>query len=326
VAGYVNNCLVPTSARTNQNGVAIINWKSNTPNLHFSFTIRPPDQLRRYDDGSAAKLITEPEKNIFYLNSAVSKRSFSELKCVIPFKAELKVKLINPFAVSDKEPKLEFPNVYADAGSYNNLLFFGESHNDSMHEFMIHSDPRQHFAIRCVFSNGKSFVFPTVHGIMGDGFTPLETTITLQKGTPLRLRLFDENGNSLNWKEDCYIASISEIENHSTEEEEWFHHYDFNDSLRKAERAGLPGTKELVCYLPQGKFQVKAELKEVITELQDAITTQQYYISSSDPTQALQKTIKDNQRIITIPNAPDNKEIILDFHIDNPNVKTKTNK
>jgi hypothetical protein len=237
---------------------------------------------------------------------------------VIPFKAELKVKLINPFAVPDKEPELEFPNVYAIAGSYNNSLYIGKNHNEPIHEFIIHSDPRQHFTIRCIFSDGKSFVFPTVHGIMGDGFTPSETTtITLQKGTPLRLRLFDENGDALNWQEDRYIASISEIENHSTEEEEWFRSYNFNDSLHKAERAGLPGAKELVCYLPQGKFRVKAELQEVITT--------KIYISSNQ-TQALQKTIKDNQRIITIPNAPDNKEIILDFHVDNPNVKTKTNK
>ncbi|MDR1291222.1 MAG: hypothetical protein LBK06_08475 [Planctomycetaceae bacterium] len=277
----------PNFVLTDQNGIAIVDHYPNT-HLRPYFNIRPPDQLRRYADGSAARLIPDQKENVFNIDNMVSGQFVDELRCVIPFKAEMKIKLINPFAVPNGKPELKFPNVSVNAGRYGYLPDIANHRNDSMYEFTVYSNPRQHFKIRCKLSDGNTSVFPTVRGIMGDGFTPLETTITLQKGTPLRLRLFDENGKTLNWKENHYSAFINEIvPNSPTNALADWRFYEFGHSLREVES----GVEELVCYLPQGKFQVNAELHE-------GYYTQTSYIPY-DPTQALPRTIKESSQFPT---------------------------
>ncbi|MDR1477370.1 MAG: hypothetical protein LBJ00_00330 [Planctomycetaceae bacterium] len=337
--GWEGECPIPALAITDQNGVAVIDWKPKTSEFQFIFAIRPTNRLRRYADGSSAKLIPDPKKNIFYAKNVTSGKSstgvnLNELKCVIPFKAEMKVKLINPFVNPNGKSELKIPNISAYASnnkneeesfalSYDNSPDISKYRNDPAEcEFLMYSSPRQFFRIRARLSDGECSVFPTVRGTMGDGFTPSETTITLQKGTPLRLRLFDENGNSLRWKQGRYEASISEIEpDPSVPLMEWANSYDFHASLIKAANAKMTGAEELVCYLPSGKFKVN-------TRCVLGPRPQQMYSlpKSTDLPEKKPKKIKNNQRIISIPAVPDGKEIILNFHLVDPNLKPNTPK
>ncbi len=305
---YGGSCSLPFQGVTNEDGVlTIVDWIPKDLPFHVLFHIGPPDEVRLYPDGRNAKLLPYPEKNIYALKIPESGVRPNELKCVIPFKTELTVKIVNSFAATKGEPELKMPDIIGLAGIYGVSPDMSSHRNDANFEFPVYSTPKQRYRISCRLSGGETSVFPTVRGVMGDGFTPLETTITLQKGTALRLRLFDENGRRLDWQYP-YVASVSEsiLPDDPPNINSWIWSYDFSDSLRKIDRSVRPGVEELVCFLPPGEFHVLAQVARPMPQQAATISA-----SPREPTAPI-KSIKDAERTVTVVPG---KEVTLDFHV-----------
>lgn len=279
---------LPMEYVTDDKGIMQADWVPDCEAFEVTFDVIPPPELISIPEGT-------------YTAGTINTRNRPEGKPIIfamPRLTTTTLVVENPFA---ENGGAVMPHININIGRRWLNPETGKFENKSRFEYALIGAAGEKYRITFPPHSRPGVVSPAVvDGTIGE--EDEERVFRLEKGIPLRVRLFDTAGNPVDWSQNANVSLLAPVVDERSGSL-WYLHPE-NLSYGTGERDSWP-KNEFRSYLPRGNFELHVNAIEQFP---------QQSIRQSNSAQVVRpKEIKDPVRKFT---AKDQPEIVLDFQID----------
>lgn len=180
----------------------------------------------------------------------------SKMICVMQYLGWTLVRIRNPFT---DDPAVQVPRITFRLPKMIYSPNFRTTDDPEVIEYLFSAAPGTEFYIHGNLQSSPG-VLPTIfNGKMGSELEDGKLSLTIQKGTPIRLRMFDDLGNRLMWGENAgfHLREIEPGKFTETGEPKYGLHHSVFEVLPRGEKGDVVTTDEILFYLPRGEYEIK---------------------------------------------------------------------